>query len=1348
MVAVESSDHELWAVYGAEAPPPARTLVDIFESTVARHPDAMALEGTTGGLTYRELSVQVQECAASLRTAGVLRGDRVGVRVPSGTLDLYIAILGVLQAGAAYVPVDWDDPDERAETVFVEAEVAAVLGEDLEILPRARGGEVTSSDPAGDDGDLRPGLSDDAWVIFTSGSTGTPKGVAVSHRSAAALVDVEADLYLAGQPLGPGDRVMAGLSVAFDASCEEMWLAWRSGATLVAAPREIVRSGPDLGRWIVDQRITAVSTVPTLASLWPVEALDDVRLLIFGGEACPMSLVDRLSRPGRELWNTYGPTEATVIACGAVLTPDQPVRIGRPIDGWQLAVVDPSSGEPVRWGEEGELVIAGVGLGRYLDQERDAVQYAPLPSLGWERAYRTGDVVRAEHEGLVFVGRTDDQIKFGGVRIELDEIDEHLTQMPGVNMGASALRTTEAGTDVLVGYLAPQPGAEIDLATVRPLLAQRLPGGVLPVLVVVDELPMRTSGKIDRSGLPWPLPDDADADDADLSATESWLKGLWVDQLGPLPIASDTNFFDLGGGSVQVARLVATIRDSYPAAEIRELYGNPSLARMASYIDTLRTDTVSRPLAEDDHTVPGALPVMPRVFQAAFVLGAYALNAIRYVVALVAVVWALGFLVGASWVPWVPFLPVLIAWVLLFSLPGRVLQAAVVARVMTLGLRPGTYPRGGWVHVRLWAAERFLEFLQLEPLCGTTFSRTFHRLMGCRVGARSHVACLPPVSGLVTIGDDATVEFEADLAGHWIEGGVLHVGTVTVGDGARVGARSVLGPGAVVGTDAEVKPGSYVDRDIPAGELWGGSPIIRLGVAGESWPLPRRIRRTPSGPGVWRPSILALAEAMGLTILVALPIVAMIPSALLILPRLIDVRHFDRVAFVLAAWTPVIAVVTVLTWLAMVIVLVRILASWIVPGYFQESSAAGWAVWLTRALLQRTLISTYPLYASLATPTFLRLLGARVGQDTEISTIETVPHLTWLQDRTFIADHALITSTRHRHGWVHIGTTVIGEGAFIGNSAIVGPDVDLPTDSLVAVLSTPPRRAPAGSSWLGRPPQEIPRTVASADTSLTYRPTPRIRAARTFVEIFRIVPFMIAIWIELGLVFILNTVYMRSFVETGSQLAGLRDAALAALPLTLLAGLVAVAVAVGAKWMLLGRFREGESPLFSSFVWRNELADVFAESLAVPTLVRLSIGSGLFNVYARLMGVRIGRDVWCETWWLPEFDLVTIDDRATINRGTVLQTHLFQDRVMTRSRTMMGVDSTLGPHSFILPGSSIGDRTVVAGGSLVLRDEQLPADTAWQGNPVRFLHRGWDPLPEVECPQPEPTTALLAEAAR
>ena len=234
------------------------------------------------------------------------------------------------------------------------------------------------------------------------------------------------------------------------------------------APRSLVKSGVDLGPWLIAHGITVVSTVPTLAGLWPIESLELVRLLIFGGEACPPELVDRLAVDGREVWNTYGPTEATVVACATILERGELVRIGGPLDGWNLAVVD-EHGQPVAEGDVGELIIGGVGLARYLDPAKDAEKYAPMPTLGWDRAYRSGDVVRFESAGLVYVGRVDDQIKLGGRRIELGEIDAALAALPGVAAAATVVQATPAGNRILVGYLLPSgdPGIRKPLANRR-----------------------------------------------------------------------------------------------------------------------------------------------------------------------------------------------------------------------------------------------------------------------------------------------------------------------------------------------------------------------------------------------------------------------------------------------------------------------------------------------------------------------------------------------------------------------------------------------------------------------------------------------------------------------------------------------------------------------------------------------------------------------------------------------------------------------------------------------------------------------------------------------------------------
>ena len=1297
------TDHEIYAVYGAEQTPAPRTLYEIFTATVGAYPDELALVGSNEQLTYQELARRVEAEVSRLAEIGIGKGDRVGIRVPSGTTDLYVAILSTICAGAAYVPVDWDDPDSRATVVWEEAQVAAVYGKGLTIEPI--GSDHAPIEPA------RPDLSDHAWIIFTSGSTGKPKGVAISHRSAAALVDAESRMYLVKEPLKPGDRVMAGLSVAFDASCEEMWLAWRYGAALIAAPRDIVRSADALGEWITSQEITAVSTVPTLASFWPTESLSAVRLLIFGGEALPKSLINRLVAPGREIWNTYGPTEATIISTGQLmehLEDDQPVRIGRATPGWQLAVIDPETEEPVRWGETGELIVTGVGLGSYLDPSKDAVAYAPLESLGWERAYRTGDLVVADREGLIFAGRADDQIKFGGRRMELGELDRALLSVPGVTAAAAAKQETPAGSDVIVGYIVTD--TEINLAEARNHLSAVLPGGIAPTLCVLDELPMKTSGKVDRKALPWPLPESGEALST-LPTELHWLAEKWMDQLGPIAIESDSNFFELGGSSVAIAKLAVELRSYYPALGIGDLYDNPTLRGMAAHINTLEGPGTQRP-------TPDSIPWWAGIFQFLTVCGIYVVNTLRYIIGSLLVVWALGFFFDAGWVPSLPLLPIAISGALLFSMPGKILQATIAVRVLTMGVKPGEYRRGGWTHLRVWAATRFVTYLRLDSLLGTPTAPLLYRLFGCQVGQRAKLSAMPPVTGLLSIGEDSALEQEVDIEGNWIDGDTFYVGKTVIGNRVRVGLRTFITPGSRIGDDAEILPGSCVSGEVPNGQLYSGSPLVHIGAAGLKWP-----NQTPSeavAAGAVRGTktlplhFLYLTGQLWMSLL---PIISILPGVAVVLPHVITRIRYQEVFPILALWTPVFTLLTVVTWLALVIFTVRFCSMLIKPGYFPEKSATGWAVWLTHSLLQKTLTSTYFMYAGWMTPAFLRLLGARVGRHTEISTVETIPHLTSIGDRTFLADHSLCASAQFRNGWIHIGTTVIGNGSFVGNSGIVGNDHDLPEDSLIAVLSSTPERPGRGTSWLGRSIREIPRAREDANLSQTYNPPMGLEIARMLVEALRFLPIVITAYLDLMIVWAGTVVYMAY----GKGLAGLGGVLLWSFPIVLTAGIIASLLPIAAKWILIGRFKAGKHTLFSTFVWRGELVDNFTEILAVPALIRMSLGSPMYNLWIRLMGCSVGRSVWCETWWLPEFDLIEIGDRATINRGTVLQTHLFHDRVMALEPVTAESGSTLAPNSFMLPGSSMGARTTVLPGSLILRQDAIPSDSIWAGTPVSHV---------------------------
>ncbi|WP_084519523.1 Pls/PosA family non-ribosomal peptide synthetase [Nocardia mexicana] len=1262
--------------------------MDILAETARDHPDATALDDGGDALTYAELLAEVDDTADRLREAGVRAGDRVGVRIPSGTSELYVTILAVLQVGAAYVPVDADDPDERARLVFDEAGVSAVVTA-AGIVPRRTG---TGPDRPESTDRLEP--RDDAWIIFTSGSTGTPKGVAVTHRNAAAFVDAEARLFLQDAPIGPGDRVLAGLSVAFDASCEEMWLAWRHGACLVPAPRALVRSGMDLGPWLVRRRITVVSTVPTLAAMWPAEALDAVRLLIFGGEAVPPELAERLAGTGdREVWNTYGPTEATVVACAARLTGEPPVRIGLPLDGWDLAVVD-GDGNPVGEGESGELVIGGVGLARYLDPAKDAEKYAPMESLGWERAYRSGDLVRNDSAGLVFLGRADDQVKIGGRRIELGELDNALQHLPGVTAAAAAVRTTKAGNRILVGYLATaDPG--FDVVHARKLLAGQLPAALVPRLAVLGELPTRTSGKVDRDALPWPLPGPvADPEPgAGLTGTAHWVAGLWNSILGADVTGPDADFFDLGGGSLAAAQLVTALRERFPQITVADLYDHPRLGALADLLDA------AAPVAAvETRTVAPT----PRLAQWAQVL---ALVPLTTLTGLQWLTW-LGIVTNiASWsgaIPWMPGLSwwwALLGFVLFISPPGRMAICVAGARLLLRGVGPGVYPRGGSVHLRLWAAVRLSEASGAENLSGAPWMVPFARALGAKVGRGVDLHTLPPVTGLLELGDGCSVEPEVDLAGYWIDGDRIHIGAIRIGAGAVVGSRSTLLPGAVIGKNAVVAPGSAVFGKVKAGQEWAGSPAVKVGKADHPWPS-----ATP-------PRAMHWVVIFGLTsmVLAAMPILGLAAGSALIAWWIRDDRTLPGAlgdAFVILPFATllslaVFAVATVLS--------VRLLSIGLTEGYHPVRSRVGWQAWSTERLMDSARTFLFPLYASLLTPLWLRVLGATIGKGVEASTVLLLPKFTTVADGAFLADDTMVASYELGGGWLRIGGAKVGKRAFLGNSGMTAPGRRVPKNGLVAVLSAAPEKAKAGSSWLGSPPVRLRRTAGDSDTARTFDPPLRLKVARGLVETCRLLPVMVTFGIGLGVLFALAAL---------AQGPGYWFAALLSGVVLLAAGVLAGGCAVAAKWLVVGRIEKVEHPLWSSFVWRNEVSDAFVETVAAPWFARAATGTAVMNLWLRGLGARIGRGVWCESYWLPEADLVTLGDGATVERGCVVQTHLFHDRIMAMDTVTLEAGATLGPHCVALPAARIGAGATVGPASLVMRGDTVPPSTRWQGNPI------------------------------
>lgn len=1266
----------------------------------------MALDAEDATLTYEELAGAVESLAGTLHEHGIGPGDRVGIRLQSGSSQLYVAILGVLRAGAAYVPVDADDPPARTEGIWEQAEVCGVLEDGLRI--RRFGPALGVA--------REPSVADDAWIIFTSGSTGLPKGVAVSHRSAAAFVEAEKQLW----SVYPEDRVLGGLSVAFDASCEEMWLAWANGAALVPAPRALVRSGVDVGPWLAQREISVISTVPTLAAMWDEHTLAGVRLLILGGEACSSELGWRLAG-GCEVWNTYGPTEATVVSTAARVLPGKPVTIGWPLAGWEVAVVD-EHGLPVAAGEAGELVIGGIGLARYLDPTLDAERYAGLQSLGWERAYRSGDIVRDTAEGLQFIGRRDHQVKLAGRRLELGEVEAQLSAVAGVRAAAAAVQSTAAGNKVLVGYVV----GDVNPVHVRAAVAELLPDGLAPVVVVLEEMPTTRSGKIDRKALPWPPADAAGPIDPSLSGAAAWLARRFTDQLGPVAIGLDTDFFACGGSSLAAAKLASVLRERFPSVAVADVYEHRLLGQLAARLDELTQVCDPAGVCLDEHGElsseagskasarphetgaargEGAVPARWRRFAALQIVGVLVLTA------LAASQWVLGaFAYGnieSDGLPHVGWAWLIGAWVLLASPIGR-LGLAVAARRLLLGeLRPGRYPRDSWLACRVWFLERLGEYCHLTRLAGTPFSARYARLMGADVDPDARIASMPTLTSLVHIGPGATVESQVDLHGWWIDGRELVIGEIHVGAGASVGSRTLLAPGASVGEDAEIEPGSVISGAIPAGEHWGGSPARYLGPAGESWPSQEP---PPARDGrLWRALYSASLMWEGLLVLLAL-----VPGVLLLVfagapapslsgPLLGSLAVLVGEAAVITGLSTVVLALLVALTLRLVWKLVR-------PGLHGEGGALSWALWFSGDLNESTSAILFPLYASLYTRGWLRLMGIRVGRRTEISTSTGLSPLVSFGELSHATDDVGFCTARSRGGWLRLEPIEIGSRTFLGPGAVLREGTRLGDDSLIGALTLAPRRPEQATSWLGVPAFELPRVRASVDPARTVRPLRRLVLGRAAMDAIRILgPNTLSLSIGLFDLLVLDLI--------GSRLG--IPAMIALSPLVVLgSGLFSAALAVAIKWTLIGRYRTSEHPLWSFFVWRDEIVNTSHEQLVGEWLLRFAIGTPLMSLYLRAMGSKIGRGVWCETTAITEYDVVRLGDGCAVNRGSCLMTHVFQDRLLSIGLTSIGPGATMGPTSAVLPDTTLGAGVCIGAHSVVLRGERLPPATRWHGAPV------------------------------
>jgi non-ribosomal peptide synthetase-like protein len=1269
-----------------------------FEKQAYYQPDQIALVSPSGQMTYQELEQRSNQLAHYLGSFGIGVGARVGLLLERSN-EVYIAILGILKAGAAYVPMDPDYPPDRVQYILQDSEVVllisspALVTNQLELPCPSFCFDAAVLDSCSiQPPDIAIDTSDLCYIIYTSGSTGRPKGVMLEHRSVTNFVWAAGAVY----DIQASDRVFQGFSIAFDASVEEIWLTFAVGATLMVGTAEMIRAGSELGRILTRLAVTVFSTVPTLLSMIQ-EALPTVRLLILGGEACPPELVQRWSQSGQRILNTYGPTEATVVTTYLECDPQKPVTIGRPLPHYKVYILDEER-EEVENGNTGQIFIGGSCLAR---------GYVNLPVLTAEkfiyhetlqqRLYASGDLGAWLGDEIQFLGRADDQVKLRGFRVELAEIESVLMECAGIQTAVVAIQSSSDGVEALVAYLAiDQTG--INLEAIRAHLRQRLPVFMMPTCfheLAADQIPRLASGKVDRKRLPLPLPM-AEATRSDIqlptNALEAKLVAIWS-RLFNTKVSITDDFFDLGGHSLLVAAMVSELRTDplLQHAAVADVYHYSSIDKFANYLAINRHTTAPeiRP-----HPQVGWQFWMTAICQLVGVYIAQTLFSINLVLPL------LSYRFFES-------LPIFLGTIA--ALYPLMLVLAITSKWILIGkYRAGRYPLWGFYYCRWWLARSMQQLAPLWPLVGTPFLSWYYRLMGTKVGKNCYFGTDDlEIFDLITIGDDCSLGAESSLSCSIVKDGYLHLGGIEIGDRCYIGVRAMLEPNSTMANDSYLEDLSILlsQSKIPEQARWSGSPA-RL----QEMVPPQKPVHGSSRGRIFR----GMIQWLGVILLSVLPTIAVLPGVLLMMDALNKWHWFGLLA------APLAGLLGILLISLQVLAFKKIFLPRVRPGSYSLRSSFYLRKWWIDRLMDLSLDWLNMVYGTVYSTPWLRLLGMKIGSQTEVSTAANFsPELISIGSNAFVADDVSLGAPRVHLGHMTLQGVRIGDDSFIGNSALVPAGSEMMGKNLLGVLSVSPSNTPLDTDWVGHPPFRLPHRQQEHqfDVSLTLKPSPWLVTQRWGIEFLRIImPLTFSTGAMSALIYLVE----ENLDEMGDDLPW--EELIAILPVWSIGiGVLACLLVICCKWLLVGRYQSRSLPLWNNYVWRSELVTGLNENIAGAWLTDYFLGTPFLAWYWRCLGSKIGKRVFIDSADLTEFDLVRIDDRAAINGGCIIQTHLFEDRIMKMSNVHIGREVMLGHGAIVLYDTRLEPGAQLHSLSLLMKGETLPTGTHWQGIPARPL---------------------------
>lgn len=1349
-------DAPLAIVRGANLPEAIHdeSLADIFEHTARTYPDKIALTFGCQSLTYGELDYQANLLADRLMDRGVTAGDLVGLWLMRG-LDLLIAQLAIAKTGAGWLPLDADIPPERILVCLDDAKAVGLLTvndfapvvenwlsdvhiplwtvENLRLeMTSLTDYPVQSWLKRKPSSEHNP-ANDPAYVIYTSGSTGKPKGILISQGSICHFLRSEN----ARLEINNTDKVYQGFSVAFDMSFEEIWISYLVGASLWIAPKAMVADPEALYQVLSEQQITVLHAVPTLVALLPQD-VPSVRIMNLGGEMCPDAVVRRFAKPenipNRQLFNTYGPTEATVSASLALLQPNEPVTIGIPLPNYGMLVRN-EEGKVLEIDEVGELCIFGRGV---------AMGYLGRPDLTAEKfidnphahnadekiLYRTGDLAKISATGEIFMyGRADDQVKVRGFRVELGEIESALVDIEGIGTSAVVLRSLNE-VEQLVAFvvaddsephLETPPFSQNDL---RHILRQRLPSYMIPARfewLTDSQVPRLPSGKIDRKILKVislsPVSEQQSGDEP-ADRVEEVLFTKLKTLLGVEQISLQADFFDdLGGHSLLVARLISQLRQisDYSHLTIGDIYQARTVAGIANKMRDNKTANKALIVERPDVTR----------YQASFVQRMLA-TAVQTV--------ALPFIICLQIMKWLaPFFtyhyftgePTDSIWfAIMISLTvyvGVELLGFILAilgnRLLVNGIQQGTYPVWGATYLRWWLADRLIDLAPTYLLSGSSLYPIYLKALGATIGKNVSIGSISIRNPhLLSIGNNVDIGNGVNFDNAYVEKGWLYIGKITLEDQTYIGSYTVLEGNVTMGQGSYLTGlSALVDGAIlPPNTAWHGAPLEQM-----QMPEPiisSDIPAKPVGMG------LHLYYIVGMILISCLFFMPIFPTFILVdwLDDQIMSSLFDSEDWLWVMVRYTILAIPASTIMMFSTMLLSAGIRWLtIPdlheGHYPVHGSLYRRRWLSNLIQESSLQIMHGIYATVYSPFWYRLLGAKVGKNAEISTaMGVVPEMLNLGDDSFIADAVMLGDEEVRQGVMTLRSTSVGKGAFVGNGAYVPDGSHIPDGVLIGVQSKVPPNAAMqhGETWFGTPSIKLParEVVTGFGDELTFSPHPARWLARAMIEGLRIV-LPLAFMTGMGYTIIQAVLDLEEAYDLTTAIWGL-------IGYGIVFGLSSIAFVAVLKWLLIGKYKPRSAPMWTLFVWLSEAITSLYESIVVPTIVNYLRGTVYLPWVMRLMGAKIGKRVWLDSTDMTEFDCVTLGDDVELNNHTGPQTHLFEDRIMKIGHVHIGNGVCVRSRSTILYDTKINDNVVLEPMTLVMKGEEIPANSTWSGSPA------------------------------